>query len=84
MKKKVVGKIVSAIDTSKKKITVCLCGKASPHAARKNCIIGPPGTPWWKAFDEAEPGDEVIVHLPTKDLHFVVEKIKPIMAANAA
>jgi len=68
-KQAVAGRFVTAVDTAevdeeKKVKRICLCGKTSPHARRTDCIVGPPGTPWWEAFSDAEKGDDVEVSLP--------------------
>lgn len=44
---------------------MCLCGRGSIHEKREGCTIVYPGTPWWNALHEAEPGDDPIsVTLP--------------------
>jgi hypothetical protein len=47
-------------------VAVCCCGSEHPEG---ECIPVRPGTPWWKALQEADVDDLVVVHLPNKELH---------------
>lgn len=76
-------KIVDNTDNQDQK-TVCLCGRSSSYAQRTDCIIGAPGTPWWKALQDAEVGDTVTIHLPSKTLHVTVAEEELLPASAAA
>ncbi|HWU24429.1 MAG TPA: hypothetical protein VN086_01600 [Candidatus Paceibacterota bacterium] len=86
MNKPVAGMLVSAIDANQQPKKICLCGRSSAHAARTDCIVAHPGTPWWNALRDAGPDDVIVVSLPNRQVELRVTDVKELSAdvANAA
>lgn len=86
MNKAVAGMLVSAVDANQQPKKICLCGRSSTHAARTDCIVAHPGTPWWNALRDAGPDDVITVMLPNRQVELRVTDVKelPIEAASAA